>query len=167
MGRLLLLSVISTLLVVSRAEADAVLAENVPSELLQAEHRAAGGRSAEPDSFLDRIADLFGGSNKKKPQQKVSRPPGPVYRPNIPLQKQQESVQRLQKVPPPAGFINNGLQTSASNIKRQTTGEMVIINTVCVPSRGTTTSLCLEEIFQCSPLIGQSNTIILISDWFL
>ena len=131
-----MLSVISTLLVVSRAEADAVLAENVPSELLQAEHRAAGGRSAEPDSFLDRIADLFGGSNKKKPQQKVSRPPGPVYRPNIPLQKQQESVQRLQKVPPPAGFINNGLQTSASNIKRQTTGEMVIINTVC--SRGIT-----------------------------
>ena len=82
-----MLSVISTLLVMSRAEADAILAENVPSELLQAEHRAAGGRSAEPDSFLDRIADLFGGSNKKKPQQKVSRPQGPVYRPNIPTTK--------------------------------------------------------------------------------
>merc|ERR1719422_1641574 len=103
----------------------------VPSELLAAEHRADSGRSAEPDSFLDRIADLFGGG---PPKNKVDRrPPSPVYRPQTPSkfpnilgQQQQPSVQRPVQVQPPAGFKKpnlglGGLQTSSSNIKRQST----------------------------------------------
>merc|ERR1719422_1293638 len=104
----------------------------VPSELLAAEHRSDSGRSAEPDSFLDRIADLFGGG---PPKNKVDRrPPSPVYRPQTPSkfpnilgqQQQQPSVQRPVQVQPPAGFKKpnlglGGLQTSSSNIKRQST----------------------------------------------
>ena len=131
MGRLLLLSVISTLAISGcRGEADAVLSDTVNTELLPAEHRSESGRAAEPDSFLDRIADLFGAG--PKPQNKVHRPPqpGPVYRPKIPLQQSQASVQRPVKVNPPAGFnsfTNPGLQTSPSNIKRQTTGKRELL----------------------------------------
>ena len=106
----------------------------IPSELLAAEHRSDSGRSAEPDSFLDRIADLFGGG---PPKNKVDRrPPSPVYRPQTPSkfpnilgqQQQQPSVQRPVQVQPPAGFKKpnlglGGLQTSSSYIKRQSTGE--------------------------------------------
>ena len=63
------------------------------------------------------------------------RPPSPVYRPQTPSkfpnilgQQQQPSVQRPVQVQPPAGFKKpnlglGGLQTSSSNIKRQSTGE--------------------------------------------
>ena len=103
--------------------------DTIPSELLAAEHRADSGRSAEPDSFLDRIADLFGGG---PPKNKVDRrPPSPVYRPQTPSkfpnilgQQQQPSVQRPVQVQPPAGFKKpnlglGGLQTSSSNMLHQ------------------------------------------------
>ena len=65
----------------TQIKADAVTAEDsLPTDQLVAEHRSEGGRSAEPDSFLERIADLFGGGGQPKPvQNKVARP-GPVYR---------------------------------------------------------------------------------------
>jgi len=129
MGRLLLLTVISTLAIgSSRGEADAVLSDtvNINTDLLPAEHRSESGRAAEPDSFLDRIADLFGAG--PKPQNKVHRQPQqpePVYRgPKIPLHQQsQASVQRPVKVNPPAGFnsFNTGLTSPSNAIKRQTT----------------------------------------------
>ena len=133
MGRFLVLcaSVILTAHVtLAAAEAEAILAEEVPTELLQAEHRAESGRAAEPDSFLDRIADLFGGAAKPAPPQR--RPVSPVYpgphnkrQPHPGTQLQQQSVQSPVQVRPPAGFKRptNGLQASGSNIKRQTTGK--------------------------------------------
>ena len=130
MGRLRVATVILTLYISSAAaEADAVLSHDVPTDLLAAEHRSESGRSAEPDSFLDSIASLFGGGPKAPPrphiQNKVARPGlgpvNPVYRgPGNKLQ-QQESVVRPQSVVPPPNF--NKLQSSSSNIKRQTTGQ--------------------------------------------
>ena len=116
------------------AEADAILAEDVSTDLLQAEHRSEGGRSAQPDSFLDRIADLFGGPKAAQPvlQRRPANPvfPGPHNKrqphPGHPGQQlQQPSIQSPVQVRPPAGFKRptNGLQASGSNIKRQTTGK--------------------------------------------
>jgi len=131
MGKFLPLcaSVMLTLHVtLATAEADAILAEEVPTDLLQAEHRSESGRSAEPDSFLDRIADLFGGP--KAPAAPQRRPASPVYpgphnkrQPHPGQQLQQPSIQSPVQVRPPAGFKRptNGLQASGSNIKRQTT----------------------------------------------
>lgn len=112
------------------AEADAILAEDVSTDLLQAEHRSEGGRSAQPDSFLDRIADLFGGPKAPAPPQR--RPANPVFpgphnkrQPHPGQQLQQPSIQSPVQVRPPAGFKRptSGLQASGSNIKRQTTGK--------------------------------------------
>jgi len=138
MAKIVLTSVILTLCVTSAVgEADAVVAaQKIPSDLLAAEHRSEGGRSAEPDSFLDRIADLFGGAPKPAPiQNKVQRRPvSPVYpgqaKPNPvfpgPLQslQSQPSILQPQSVKPPAGFNPKRpvtkLQSSPSNaIKRQ------------------------------------------------
>ena len=133
MGKFLPLcvSVMLTLHVtLATAEAEAILAEELPTELLQAEHRSESGRSAEPDSFLDRIADLFGGPKAPAPPQR--RPASPVYpgphnkrQPHPGQQLQQPSIQSPVQVRPPAGFKRptNGLQASGSNIKRQTTGK--------------------------------------------
>ena len=133
MGKFLALcaSVILTVHVtLAAAEAEAILAEDVPTDLLKAEHRSEGGRSAEPDSFLDRIADLFGGSKAPAPPQR--RPVSPVYpgphnkrQPHPGQQLQQPSIHSPVQVRPPAGFKRptNGLQASGSNIKRQTTGK--------------------------------------------
>ena len=116
------------------AEADAILAEDVSTDLLQAEHRSEGGRSAQPDSFLDRIADLFGGPKAAQPIPPQRRPANPVFPGPVPHNKrqprpgqqlQQPSIQSPVQVRPPAGFKRptNGLQASGSNIKRQTTGK--------------------------------------------
>ena len=134
MDRLHLRLLCLVIVALTKVKADAVTAEDsLPTEQLAAEHRSEGGRSAEPDSFLERIADLFGGGQPKPAQNKVARP-GPVYRgPTLkqgpPRQQQQQaSILRPQSVQPPAGFkrpsgLPSGLQSSQSNaIKRQTTG---------------------------------------------
>ena len=112
--------------------------------LLILDHRSEGGRSAEPDSFLDRIADLFGGAPKPAPiQNKVQRRPvSPVYpgqaKPNPvfpgPLQslQSQPSILQPQSVKPPAGFNPKRpvtkLQSSPSNaIKRQSAGKYLFL----------------------------------------
>ena len=96
MGKFLPLcaSVMLTLHVtLATAEADAILAEEVPTDLLQAEHRSESGRSAEPDSFLDRIADLFGGPKAPAPPQR---------RPAYPASPGQQHVK-----PPTTADLNN------------------------------------------------------------
>jgi len=124
------LSVILLLVASVRPEAVTSQAGSLPVDLLPAEHRAEGARSAEPDSLLDSIASLFGGGPKIA-QKKSGPRPGPVYRPQASpgLQHQQQSVQRPVAVAPPATFTKNtfgsssgsAFKKSSSSIKRQTT----------------------------------------------
>ena len=127
------LSVILLLVASVRPEAVTSQAGSLPVDLLPAEHRAEGARSAEPDSLLDSIASLFGGGPKIA-QKKSGPRPGPVYRPQASpgLQHQQQSVQRPVAVAPPATFTKNtfgsssgsAFKKSSSSIKRQTTGKI-------------------------------------------
>jgi len=137
--KLILANILLTL-ALAKGDADAVSSQNKPEQLV-AEHRAAGGRSADPEPFLDRIASLFSGGNPSPqiPQKKAgNRPkgPGPVYRPPNPPTYQQQplpSVQRPVAVKPPQTYKKPsyskpsyskpsyskpaGLQTSASNLR--------------------------------------------------
>ena len=124
-----LLSVILLLAASVRPEA---VASQPSVDLLPAEHRSEGARSAEPDSILDSIATLFG--RGPAPKKSVPRP-GPVYRPQAKpgLQQQQQSVQRPVAVAPPATFNKNtfvsGYKKSSPTIKRQSTGKIEMTRT--------------------------------------
>ena len=130
-----LLSVILILVASVRPEAVASPAGGPSVDLLPAEHRSEGARSAEPDSILESIATLFGrGPAPKKPVHRA----GPVYRPQAKpgVQQQQQSIQRPVAVAPPATFnkktfgsSGSGYKKSSPTIKRQSTGKIEMTRT--------------------------------------
>jgi len=126
---LLLVGLLGHLLEVEAdAEADAASSQNPAS--LPLEHRSTSGRSADPESFLDRIASLFPGAGPSAPPpKKIATRVGPVYRGPVQEQQPQSSVQRPVSVRAPGHFAKppgpppnygpgplNRLSSSASNL---------------------------------------------------
>jgi len=95
---LLLLPLLSLGAMVS---AEAVSSQAHPSSL-PLEHRSTSGRSADPESFLDRIASLFPGAGAPAPPKQAATRVGPVYRPVH--QQPQPSIQRPVSVRAPSSF---------------------------------------------------------------
>jgi len=131
-GATVILLLVASVAPEAAPEAVSSQAGNVPTDLLPAEHRSEGGRSAQPDSLLDSIASLFGGGPKVA-QKKTGPRPGPVYRPQVNPglhhQHQQQSVHRPVAVAPPATFNNKPFSSSSTAIKRQTTAPDAWANT--------------------------------------
>lgn len=114
-------SCVLVLCLLAGTRADAEAASSLNPAALPLEHRETSGRSADPESFLDRIASLFpGGGPLAPPKKAVSKAParvGPVYRgpPAGPVKQQpQASVQRPVSIRAPQNFAKQPVRAPSN-----------------------------------------------------